>query len=178
MKSPSQDQLVKVKKMVKFAFSQIVNYVKDCVILKNYIHAASTSTCYFSNIYCTSHWSGFLYCLQSMPAIEEEVEEEVEVESSEQSVLSADNQEEKALDLSSTSSAEQEVSVPALLAVIGRNNPEASQIQDEVELHSVLNLLLSLLFKQTFNFSVCNCTQKMIITLNGNKRLNLDVKTR
>lgn len=74
-----------------------------------------------------------------MPAMEEEKEEEEEeVESSEQSVLSADNQEEKAPDLSSASSAEQGVSVPALLAVIGRNNPEASQSQQEVEPHSIL----------------------------------------
>lgn len=78
-----------------------------------------------------------------------EEEAEVEVESSGQSVLSADNQEEKSLDRSRASSAEQEVSVPALLAVIGRNNPEASQSQEEVEPHSVLKGNVDFLSMQT-----------------------------
>lgn len=73
-----------------------------------------------------------------MPAMEEEGEEEKEMESSEQSVLRAENQEEKALDLSRASSAEQEVSVPALLTVIGRNNPEAAYSLEQVEPLSIL----------------------------------------
>ncbi|XP_075875620.1 sperm flagellar protein 2-like [Nelusetta ayraudi] len=69
--------------------------------------------------------------VQSMTSMEEEVET---------SELSADNQEEKALDVSSTSSAEQEVSIPALLAVIGRKVPETSQSQEElVQIFAELN---------------------------------------
>lgn len=81
------------------------------------------------------------------------MEEEEEVETSE---LSADNQEEKALDVSSTSSAEQEVSIPALLAVIGRKVPETSQSQEEVGPHSILSLLFG---TETLHFYVRKYTE-------------------
>lgn len=90
--------------------------------------------------------------------MEEEVEEEQEVEEEEKekeevdeekeeevesSELSADDQEGKALDVSSSFSAEQEVSIPALLAVIKRKVPETSQSQEEeVCPHSILSLLV------------------------------------
>lgn len=79
-----------------------------------------------------------------MPTMEEDVEEKVE-----SSELSADNQEGKALDESSTSSAEQEVSIPSLLAAIGNKVPEMPQSQEEVERHSILSLLLG---SETFIF--------------------------
>lgn len=63
------------------------------------------------------------------------MEEEEGVKSSE---LSADNQEEKALDVWSTISAEQEVSIPALLAVIRGKFPETAAIQEEVRPFAIL----------------------------------------